>query len=1490
MATIYNMKGTSHNSFTIGKRGPTVYQGSTNPDNSNGDNGDLYILKDSEVQHLYIKQNNTWKIYQTQNSNLTDISNLVIGSNTFIGSNGSNIISRDATASRTALGLGSAATKDVGTLSGNVPELDAGGKLPVGVIPSRALIDVFYVADIPARDALTAEAGDVAIVQSNSYSYMYDGTNWVLMATTSGVMGIQTVSETPKSGVVSLDAATDIITGILPIVRGGTGFSSYTEGDLLIGNSLDGISKLGIGAANTILTSNGSSASWGSPPATSINFNPSIGNSIASTDVQNAIVEVAAERARIHSSTSNPTATDDSGDNFKVGDIWINTATSRIWFCIDNSLSVAVWSESSSSIIPTGIRWVSVSGSNTQDGSINRPWATIQHAIDTIADNTVCIVYSGSYTENITIDGRTGIKLYGVNANLTGKITVINSTNIHIRDFKVTNNSSECISIGTNAAYTILENVTLDSGAADANALVVTGATGNDTYLKNSSIIGRVSNTQSNGNRLVVSGCFSSAMRFEAAGGITIITDSPQIGYVYHSAGGLVINSVAQIAKNGSGQSIQSVANTGANNYLRVGNSSTLQNDGSYGAISKTGTCKYYFNNVERNISETYTGSREYGQWAEDISANYTSNNYTTNGISIKDHLVGINNKFSDFGTFQQLSDAADYGLSEANKILQINSDGTGVIYGVVLGDIATHNVNEFATASQGSKADTAIQTADLSSVALAAGGKFTNLNDVPGSYTGHALKVVRVKNDETSLEFGVTLATVANTGNYNDLTNKPTLGSVIAYNVGTTEGTVPVLGVGGKLDTSMIPPIAITDVYVVATIAERNALTVQGGDVAKVTGENKTYIYDGTTWIEIQAPDLIQSVNGLTGVVVLNGSNVDADRTATNYTASGLTIKLHLDGIDTKLGTLGSASTKDVGILSGNIPELDSNGKILLSVIPDRALVNIFEVEDITARDELTAQEGDLAKVTGGSTYAKTSTGWLELSAPQLVQSVNGEQGIVMLDASNIDAGRSGTNYTQTNGTIQQHLAAIDTQFGTVSSSLDGKITNPTTTEGDILYRNASNVTRLGIGSTGQVLTASGGIPVWASLPDIPNALNDLTDVTITSVSNRQVLLYSSSEPSGWINSQLSYNDLSNLPTLYSDPLTTNGDLLYRSSGTTTRLAVGTNGQILGVVDGLPAWVSAPSTDKIETISTNTSVRTSEVSSTVTINASNKRVANFASGVNASSGERINVTNDNAAAIIEAANTSGSGNVDLILKAQSGGQVKIQSSGASMLTTEPGSSIVLQPGSVTSGAGSNVDIRGGNTTANSQNGGDIILTPGNGGSGGATGQVKLSDGYTPSTNTSIVTKNWVETRTLDTFSTPTTNISMGGYKVTNAAEPTASGDLATKNYVDTNSGSKFSITTNTGNTTVNLATTDQILVNRLISQSTNIDVYLPAGSSAGIGKWYTIKDGKGNASTYNIIVRANGSELIDGSATHAISMNRESITVAWDGTEWIIV
>jgi len=79
-----------------------------------------------------------------------------------------------------------------------------------------------------------------------------------------------------------------------------------------------------------------------------------------------------------------------------------------------------------------------------------------------------------------------------------------------------------------------------------------------------------------------------------------------------------------------------------------------------------------------------------------------------------------------------------------------------------------------------------------------------------------------------------------------------------------------------------------------------------------------------------------------------------------------------------------------------------------------------------------------------------------------------------------------------------------------TLGSSIDTttKNLNPSTTLGDIEYRSstANTNTRLGIGTTGQVLTVSGGVPAWAtsssgSQTTLATGSLSSTSVSITSI-----------------------------------------------------------------------------------------------------------------------------------------------------------------------------------------------------------------------------------------------------------------------------------------------------------------------------------------------------------------------------------------------------
>ena len=93
--------------------------------------------------------------------------------------------------------------------------LDGSGKVPTNQLPALAVTDVFVVVDIAARDALTVQEGDVALVQDagsgDPGSYIYDGTSWQSLS--SGVAGSVIASDvtlTPTGNIVSTNVQAGI--------------------------------------------------------------------------------------------------------------------------------------------------------------------------------------------------------------------------------------------------------------------------------------------------------------------------------------------------------------------------------------------------------------------------------------------------------------------------------------------------------------------------------------------------------------------------------------------------------------------------------------------------------------------------------------------------------------------------------------------------------------------------------------------------------------------------------------------------------------------------------------------------------------------------------------------------------------------------------------------------------------------------------------------------------------------------------------------------------------------------------------------------------------------------------------------------------------------------------------------------------------------------------------------------------------------------------
>lgn len=94
-------------------------------------------------------------------------------------------------------------------------------------------------------------------------------TGTTLAYSTAGTAGLPLLSGgalAPSFGALAIGTA-GVVSGTLPVGNGGTGVASYAIGDLLYASGAGALSRLAIGAAGTVLGSDGSLPSWITPTA-----------------------------------------------------------------------------------------------------------------------------------------------------------------------------------------------------------------------------------------------------------------------------------------------------------------------------------------------------------------------------------------------------------------------------------------------------------------------------------------------------------------------------------------------------------------------------------------------------------------------------------------------------------------------------------------------------------------------------------------------------------------------------------------------------------------------------------------------------------------------------------------------------------------------------------------------------------------------------------------------------------------------------------------------------------------------------------------------------------------------------------------------------------------------------------------------------------------------------------------------------------------------
>ena len=441
-------------------------------------------------------------------------------------------------------------------------------------------------------------------------------------------------------------------------------------------------------------------------------------------------------------------------------------------------------------------------------------------------------------------------------------------------------------------------------------------------------------------------------------------------------------------------------------------------------------------------------------------------------------------------------------------------------------GDIVTHNVTEFATATQGSLADTALQPND----------NITELTNNAGYITDSALSgyatetwvenknyITGIDSSDVTTALGyapvnpASLATVATSGSYADLMDKPTIGdgaTTILVN-STSVGTITANQTSASAITINIPTTA-TEVGALPSDTTINDLTTESQQNALNSGITSAYVSQisaNTSAIDVNTSaiaantsaisskqDLLSAGNNIT----LNGNTISA--TDTTYSAG--------QNITITNGTISAISTsytagENISINNGTISATDT-----------------------------TYEAGSGITITNG-TISASSTAY---SAGNGID-INGNTiSVSTTIASKTDIGNA-------NLTIQRNGSAIGTFSANATSALTVDISVPTTAtevgalpsdtvigDGAVIFqKNGSAISTITANQT-STTTVNFTIPTTAS------DVNALPDTTTIGSANTTITVNSTAV--GTINANATSDGAVNI----SVPIVTN---TYNASGT---------------------------------------------------------------------------------------------------------------------------------------------------------------------------------------------------------------------------------------------------------------------------------------------------------------------------------------------------
>jgi hypothetical protein len=686
MANTMNIRGTKNPSFQIGRSGPTLRFGDNIPNPSLGVDGDIFIVQNANSE-MYIKRAGNWDIVSSSSN--SQIGNIAPGLGVFIVGDGSDFVGQSGNTARTSLGLG----------TGNSP--------------------IFL--GLTTNNILRNGPGNV-----NLFTNIGAGNTLTIGQTSSNVQirgNLEILGNTTQINVTELVVADNNIT----INNGGTLSTSLGAGlNIEVDSSIQGFIRVSESDQSLLefKAPTGQTITWDvqSNSTFEIAGNLTLDNNLLVTE------DVTLDQDLSTTSDVNFASLvigSPSGGNQGAGSLNVETlfvdgqavVPSNFVDVLDDLNDVTITNPSLNQLISwNGSQFVNVDSigwnqvyyvsSNGQDatgrGSVDRPFATIQYAIDNTSGSRVIRLNPGEYNENLVFGSdATNILIEGW-GTMASHPVIINGhavyqdaalTRVRLRDLRlrgITNGIPTLTVDGTQGRH-FFDNVVIDhTGGSGETALEFVNSYSNWMEFNHSTLSGICvmgGTPASNATLTVIAGNHPNCnFIMNNANWSLVLERNRFVRKIEHTAGRVTIKQLAAVSNGSGGSFIDSTAASGQG-FIEIFDSNLLRPNGTYALINKTGNCDWYISQTNRDVSnDILNGTRiAFGDFVNDVSANRTANNYLAADDSLLTHLNGID---AALGNLLTVTDLFDLSGAVSGDVLYFNgvdfvSEAPGATSGV---------------------------------------------------------------------------------------------------------------------------------------------------------------------------------------------------------------------------------------------------------------------------------------------------------------------------------------------------------------------------------------------------------------------------------------------------------------------------------------------------------------------------------------------------------------------------------------------------------------------------------------------------------------------------------------------------------------------------------------------------------------------------------------------------------------------------------------